>query len=187
MCFPSDVIILRIWHLHFFVYRVLQAAHAIYQDPRSPAKWRNDEPKLHSPASQPARSPSLASQPVRELAGSSFEYGINLEFPAYARAPNSSALGNSTGLDGADRVVVESRRVPNIIFQRAPLGCVGTQETSAPRAFSHRRMIHPPLTPGSPVPGCPSVLFESYDETVVRVALHVAGIAADPGRHGVLS
>lgn len=68
----------------------------------------------------------------RELVGSSFEHGINLAFPRlYANARFWSALRSSHRADG--RVVVESRRVPNIIFQSAPLGA---SESKSARVFS---------------------------------------------------
>lgn len=99
-------------------------------------------------------------------------------FSAYTRVPNSSALGNSTGLDGAGRVVVESQRISNIIFQNARAR-IGISERSlrfyrmllfAPRKRERERER-------SSLGG---VLFESYDEAVVHFTSR-SRIVGDPG------
>lgn len=109
----------------------------------------------------------------RKLAGSSFEYGINPEFPAYAASAELewSALRNSTGLDGADRVVVvESKARPEYnISVRA------TRRTEIQGAPTSR----PPTSVGGE--------RSSLDSRIIRKlrrddrTLHVARIAADPG------
>jgi len=83
-------------------------------------------------------------------------------FSAYTRVPNSSALWNSTGLDGAGRVVVESRRISNIIFQNACARIGISNSTASFPSFTERERERERFSLGD-------VLFESYDEAVVHL------------------
>lgn len=130
---------------------------AIYRDPRSPSKVARRQVKIAS----------------RELVGSSLEHGINLAFSRlHAKYLflewHSRTRLVSTGADG--RVVVGSRRVPNIIFQGAPLGASESKRASSP---------HPSRRSRGEKFSLDGILFESYGE--MARTLHVARIAGDPG------
>lgn len=112
----------------------------------------------------------------RKLAGSSFEYGINLEFPAYVASAELewSALRNSTGLDGADRVVVvESKARPEYNISAHTL--LSVSKSKEPRL----RVL--PLA-GKERSSLDGVLFESYGG---GTAVHSKspGLSLIPGRH----